>query len=129
MEDSPGTGGKNESENGNVALDESKRNEKKKDDINSHTLRLAAKNDNSERIKELLYEGADLKTLKKEAENNNSGTIRELSRNVPDLQTALFQCVAEKDPESIVVLLLNYEGNKEYLKKDYITLTINLDAQ
>ena len=100
-----------------------------KNDINSHNLRIAAKNDNSDRIKELLYEGADLETLKREATNNNSETIRKLCEYVPNLKTALFQCVAEKDPESIVVLLLNYEGNKEYLKKDYIAPTINLAAQ
>ena len=135
MEYSAGTSGKNESENGNVALDESKGNDKN-DDMNSHSLRIAAKNDNSERIKKLLYEGADLETLK-EATNNNSETIRMLSRNdtdTTDLQTALFQCVAEKDPESIVVLLLNYnyieyEDDKKNLKKDCITPTINLAAQ
>ena len=129
MRGSPGTSGKNESDNDNFALEESKRSDKNKNDINSHNLRIAAKNDNSDRIKELLYKGADLETLKREATNNKSETIRKLCEYVPNLQTALFQCVAEKDPESIVVLLLNYEGKKEYLKEDCITPTINLAAQ
>ena len=95
-------------------------------------LRLAAKNDNSEKIKELLYKGEDKQALENVTGANYAKIKEQLNdADHADLRAALFQCVAENDPESVVVLLLyKYEERKkEDFRNSCITPTINLAAQ
>ena len=64
-----------------------------------------------------------LTALQLAAKNNNSEIIKELLNKDADLNLALLQCVVENDPESVEVLSKHADGTK-ISSDSYITPTI-----